>query len=265
MEAAAGYEDADRYLADSKYHLAENSYRSGNYDDAIAAFHALGGYQDAAQRAAQIAYEAAQMSYDDGKIDKAISYFRSLGDYEDAAQRVGQITYEAGINCLENEEYTKAVAYFKEIPEFEDASDKLLEAEYLYCSATKDSPTSDTKTYIRELEAANYADAADLAKVIFAWKADMRIWVSLRLGTQTGVSFDATLSGGDGTSTKVKFVVYVDGQTLEYCDEKTYSAGETASCQLSNSYKDITALTYTVDVFSSDGVCMGTITSVPEA
>ena len=103
-----------------------------------------------------------------------------------------------------------------------------------------------------------------MAKVIFAWKAEMRIWVSLRLGTQTGVSFEAKLSGGDGGSTKVKFVIYVDGQRLEYCDDKLYSAGDSASCQLSNALQDITKKTYAVTVYDSSGAKIGTITGVPE-
>ena len=264
FEEAAGYADADRYLADSKYALAEQVYEQGNYDDAISAFQKVGDYEDAAQRAAQISYEAAEASYADGNYDKAISYFRSLGDYEDAAQRAEALTYEAGVNSLQNERYTDAVGYFKGIPEYEDASAKLLEAKYRYCSATKDNPTDTTKSYIRDLQKENYADAESMAKVIFAWKAEMRIWVSLRLGTQTGVSFDAKLSGGDGGSTKVKFVIYVDGQRMEYCDEKLYSAGDTASCQLSNSMQDITKKTFTVNVYDSNGASIGTITGVPE-
>lgn len=264
FEKVPGYENADRYVADSKYTLAEQAYEQGSFDDAISAFQKMGDYEDAAQRALQIGYEAAEASYAAGDYDKAISYFQSLGDYEDAAQRVEALTYEAGVGCLQNENYTDAVKYLKSIPDYEDASAKLLEAKYSYCSATKDNPTDTTKSYIRDLQKENYADSASMAKVIFAWKAEMRIWVSLRLGTQTGVSFEAKLSGGDGGSTKVKFVIYVDGQRLEYCDDKLYSAGDSASCQLSNALQDITKKTYAVTVYDSSGAKIGTITGVPE-
>lgn len=264
FEKVPGYENADQYVADSKYTLAEQAYEQGSFDDAISAFQKMGDYEDAAQRALQIGYEAAEASYAAGDYDKAISYFQSLGDYEDAAQRVEALTYEAGVGCLQNENYTDAVKYLKSIPDYEDASAKLLEAKYSYCSATKDNPTDTTKSYIRDLQKENYADSASMAKVIFAWKAEMRIWVSLRLGTQTGVSFEAKLSGGDGGSTKVKFVVYVDGQRFEYCDDKLYSAGDSASCQLSNALQDITKKTYAVTVYDSSGAKIGTITGVPE-
>lgn len=264
FEKVPGYENADRYVADSKYTLAEQAYEQGSFDDAISAFQKMGDYEDAAQRALQIGYEAAEASYAAGDYDKAISYFQSLGDYEDAAQRVEALTYEAGVGCLQNENYTDAVKYLKSIPDYEDASAKLLEAKYSYCSATKDNPTDTTKSYIRDLQKENYADSASMSKVIFAWKAEMRIWVSLRLGTQTGVSFEAKLSGGDGGSTKVKFVIYVDGQRLEYCDDKLYSAGDSASCQLSNALQDITKKTYAVTVYDSSGAKIGTITGVPE-
>ncbi len=93
----------------------------------------------------------------------------------------------------------------------------------------------------------------------------MDVYVSLRIGTQTGVSFKATLSGGDGTSTKVRFVVYVNGQTFDYCDDKKYAAGEEASCQLSNALQDITGWHYTVSAYDENGNKIGTFSGVPRS
>ena len=295
-----GYQETDHYLTDSRYILAEQSYQCGDYDTAIEQFHALGDYKDGTQRALEITYEVAQSSYDAGQFDAAIKYFKALGDYnggmersleityevaesfyksgeldnaisyfsdagdyKDAVDRVMKTTYEAGVKCMNNKQYKQAVQYFQRVSGYSDAAKQCQNAKFQYCKETKDNPNQTTKDYIRELNNSKYSGAADLYRQIFAWKAEVSTYVSLRIGTQTGVSFKAKLSGGDGTSTKVKFVIKVQGQTFDYCDDKLYSAGSEASCQLSNALQDITKWTYTVYVYDGNGAKIGTFTGVP--
>ena len=89
------------------------------------------------------------------------------------------------------------------------------------------------------------------------------MYVSLRIGTQSGVGFEAELSGEKGASTTVKFVISVGGETYTYCDEELYSDGDTASFTLNNSYRDITKEKYTVKVYDGDGKLIGNRTGVP--
>ncbi|MBR5473880.1 MAG: hypothetical protein IKU83_00570, partial [Lachnospiraceae bacterium] len=113
------------------------------------------------------------------------------------------------------------------------------------------------------LKNAEYKGSAALYEQIFAWKASVRAYVSLRIGMQTGVSFEAALSGGDGTSTKVKFVAKVNGQTHTYCDNKLYAAGDKPSCQFSG-MTDVTKWKYNVTVYDGDGNKIGSFSGVPE-
>lgn len=296
-----GYQDADNYLANSRHTLAEQAYQKGDYDTAIEQFKALGDNKGGFQRAQEITWEVAEASYAAGQFDAAIAYYKDLGEYnggaqraweiayevaethyssgdlaqaiayftqaegyEDAADRVLKTTYEAGKQCMNEKQYLQAVEYFSSITEYSDAEKQMLKAKFQYCEATQEAPTDTSREYIRELKKMDYRGAAKVYDVIFAWTADMRVKVSLRIGTQTGVSFYAKLSGGDGTSTKVKFVVKVQGETLDYCDDKLYAAGEEASCQLSNALQDITELTYTVYVYDGNGNQIGYFKGVPE-
>ena len=164
---------------------------------------------------------------------------------------------------MQDQQYKQAVGYFERVTEYSDASEKLLKAKYQHCDATKDDPDQETKAYIRELNSLEYSGAEKLYKQIFAWKAEVSASVSLRIGTQTGVSFEAKLSGGDGGSTTIKFVVRTNGQTFNYCDDELYSAGDEASCQLSNAMQDITKWNYTVQVYDGNGNKIGTFTGTP--
>ena len=246
------------------YEVAQLYYESGDYDQAIAAFKNLGDYQNGSLRALEIAYEVAVANYENGDYDAAIAYFTAAEAFEDAQAKVLDVTYEAGARALENKQYTKAIDYFKRAAGHSDADDQLLKAKYQYCSATKDNPDQNTKSYIRELNDLKYTGAAKLYKQIFAWKAEISLKVAFKMGSNTGVNVYAKLSGGDGGSTKVKFVTQVSGQTLTFCDDELYKAGSEASSCVSNYMRDITGLTYTVKVYDGNGNLIGTFKGVPE-
>ena len=293
FEAVTGYEDADQLLLECRYVLAEQAYVNQQFDTAIDQFKALGeserateiayevaelcyqnGDYDAAitrfksvgdtQRAVQIAYEVAQTHYQNKDLDQAIKYFRMAGDYENAVNRVTEITYEAGNLAMNNKQYKLAVGYFSLIKDYSNSARKIQEAKYRYCETTQDNPDVDTKAYIRELKNDNYSGAAKLYKKIFAWKAEITVKVAFKMGSNTGVNIYAKLSGGDGGSTKVKFVTQVSGQTLTFCDDELYKAGSEASSCVSNYMQDITRMTYKVKVYDSNGNLIGTFEGVPE-
>jgi len=298
FEQLPGYEDADECLADCRYALAEISYENGDYDTAIdqfralgddgtqraleigyeiaqlcyenaeydraiAYFEALGDYQQGAQRALEITYEVAQSCYQSGSYDDAISYFTAAGDYENSADMVRKVTYEAGTRAMQDKQYKKAIGYFERIDDYSDALNQMHRAMYQYCSDKKDNPDKDAQDYIRELKQIQYSGAEYLYRQIFAWKAEISMQVSFRMGSNTGVDIKAKLSGGDGSSTKVRFTVQVSGQTLNYCDDKQYSAGSEPSCTISNPVQDITKLTYVVTVYDENGNSIGTFRGVP--
>lgn len=258
------YLDATQLRLECLYILASQEYAAGNRDEAIRRYRELGDYKDAAEQVNAITYEAGKTCYEAGMQQEAVDYFKQIPDYEDAAEQVQSITYEIAKGLYDAGEYVEAIGYYQQVSDYKDAADMITESKYKYCSATKNSPTDTAKTYIRELKEMKYKESASLYKTIFQWKADVEIKVSLRMGSMTGVSFPTKLSGGDGTSTKVKFVVKVDGQTYNYCDDKTYKAGEEASCQLSHSSMDITKKKYTVKVYDGKGNLIGSASGKPK-
>ena len=93
---------ADESAQAAAYAEAEAMLQSGLYDEAIAAFSALGGYRDSAQQAelalqrkeqaAQLAadYQAAEMLFAQGDYAAAAEAYSRLGDYADAPMKLQQ-------------------------------------------------------------------------------------------------------------------------------------------------------------------------------
>ncbi len=257
------YKDSANLRQESLYILADQEYAAGNRNEAIRRYRELGTYKDATELANSITYEAGKACYDEEKYPEAIEYFKQIPEYEDAAEQVLSITYKIAKDLFNAGKYVEAIRYFQQVSEYKDAGTMINECKYKYCSANKHNPDDTTKTYIKELTKIKYKESASLSKTIFKWKAKVDIKVSLRMGTMTGVSFNADLSGGDGTSTKVKFVVKMGGQTFKYCDDKKYKAGDEPSCQLSHSSMDITKKTYSVKVYDGKGNLIGSASGKP--
>jgi len=258
------YPQAEEQRLECMYLIAAQSYEARDWNTAIQTYRDLGSYKDSAELVNTITYEAAKTFYDEGKYEEAITYFQQISEYEDSAKQVKICNYKIAKKLYNDGKYVDAVGYFEKADDYKDSKDLIKEAKYKYCTKTKSKPTDTTKTYIKELKKLKYKESASLYTTIFKWKAKVDIKVSLRIGSMTGVSFDAKLSGGDGTSTKVKFVIKVDGQTFNYCDDKKYKEGDTPSCQLTNSMQDITKKKYTVKVYDGKGKLIGSASGKPK-
>ena len=165
------------------YTVAQELLKNGKFDEAIAAFEALGDYSDSAaqvtaakqkrQEAAQeaehrSAYEAAEKLLADGDYDAAIEAFTALGDYADAADRAAEAAdakqsaeeetankeaYAAAAKLLEEKKYADAKAAFEALGEYSDAKKKAeecqkqLDAQWAAsATATASGFTADTTT-----------------------------------------------------------------------------------------------------------------------
>lgn len=214
------------------------------------------------EKNAQVYNEALDL-YNKNNFEDALTKFEILGDYKDSKEMTLKSKYSVGNQLFENKEYIKAIEVYESIIDYADAKNKVAEAKYQYCSSTVTDPTDISKTYIRQLTDISYKDSKTLSQKMFAWKADVSIYVSLRLGMQTGVGFNAKLSGGDGNSTKIKFVISYDGETESYCDESFYKEGDTPSCQRT-AIGDITQTNYTVKVYDGSGNLIGQASGLPK-
>lgn len=73
---------------EGKYEKAQELLANGQYEDALAAFEALGDYKDAAHRVLEVRYLQAEQLLADGCYEEAIAAFEALGDYLDSQQRI---------------------------------------------------------------------------------------------------------------------------------------------------------------------------------
>ena len=77
-----------------RYEEAAALLESGSYDEAAAAFEALGDYKDAADMVTECAYQKAAATLVSGAYDEAAAAFEALGDYKDAADMVTECAYQ---------------------------------------------------------------------------------------------------------------------------------------------------------------------------
>ena len=92
----AGYFTYTKVIFPGKaYRSAEALYEAGQYEQAIAAFKALGDYKDSAGRIEEVKAAALEQDYieaialfDSGKYKKAFTAFSSLGSYKDSSKRM---------------------------------------------------------------------------------------------------------------------------------------------------------------------------------
>lgn len=111
------------------YKKAETLLESGQYEEASAAFEALGDYKDSQQRiedckTAEIEadYQAANELVEEGRFEDAITTFENLGDYKDSKDRITEVKYLSAI-ALENAgNYDEAIAAFQELGNYKDSA-----------------------------------------------------------------------------------------------------------------------------------------------
>ena len=135
------------FIPGSKYKQATALLDAGQYDEAIAAFEALGEYKDSTEQAKEanlakteaknaVKYEDAMHLLESGLYDGAIKFFTELGDYRDSTKRL-----EAAVNAKKYEEAKKLAAsddwyaayhLFIELGEYEDAKHLALQIKEEY-------------------------------------------------------------------------------------------------------------------------------------
>ena len=121
----------------AKYSKAEKLLAAGDYDNAIAAFAALGDYKDAAERIPQTEdakieaqkaqdYEDAEALMAAGDYNGAIAAFKKLGNYEDATEQVQECLYTEAEQLQEQGENVEAAMAFGKLAQYKDARERSL-------------------------------------------------------------------------------------------------------------------------------------------
>lgn len=118
------------------YNDAVELMQNGDYDEAVAAFTALGDYGDVAARIAEVdqyrAYEAAEARLAAQDFTGAIEGFTALGSFRDAPERLQESldeqAYTAAEDMLADGKYQNANAAFLAISGYKDADARAQEA-----------------------------------------------------------------------------------------------------------------------------------------
>lgn len=131
-----------------KYDDALAMMDAGLYEEAIAAFEALGDYEDSAEKIPECQYRFAVAKMETGEYETAIAIFEELGDYNDSKKRIKdseygillqekQNAYLSAIALMEAGEYDEAITVFQNLKGYEDSlaqiqicRDALAEIEY---------------------------------------------------------------------------------------------------------------------------------------
>jgi TolA-binding protein len=146
-----------------KYSKAVNSFKSNDYEEAIAIFEELGEYKDSAQLIKESKYNLARESLNQNNYKDAIALLEEITDYQDSTQLLFDTKYALGKKHLDEKSFEDAISLFEEIPDYKDSHElliysKALEQYYLgeFIEAKslleKISDYSDSKVYLGKLE-----------------------------------------------------------------------------------------------------------------
>jgi tetratricopeptide (TPR) repeat protein len=158
----------------AKYSRANRLFAQGKYDEAIAAYTALGDYKDSHEKIKEVKaqiiddrYASAAKLYDDSKFDEAKAIFEDLDGYKDSASYISNCNYQLGVKAMADKDYETALALLAE-SDLEEAAEHILECKYQICSA--DTTNSDEiYAMFKDLVAANYKDSEKILKEHFKW------------------------------------------------------------------------------------------------
>lgn len=99
----------------ARYNKAKSLYEAGRFEEAAAAFEAMGGYRDSKEMITECAYSAADALFTAEEYEEAAAAFEALGDHRDSAARV-----EACLIANRDKQYASALALY-EAGEYEKA------------------------------------------------------------------------------------------------------------------------------------------------
>ena len=130
LVAAAGLAAKFVIIPDAQYKAATEMAQNGQYDEAIAAFAALGEYKDAEAQAKNTQYAKGEAMIASGDYDGAIAAYQAAGDYSDAATKVKELQYQKGERLLVEQDSEAAAQAFASVVGYRDALKRSYQIRY---------------------------------------------------------------------------------------------------------------------------------------
>ena len=115
-----------------QYDQATALLNQGKYDEAIAAFTAMGDYQDAPIKILEAKYGKAEAYLAEEKFDEAAVLFKKIENFSDAAQRVYDVRYLQAEFYLAQNDYKTAIDILCNLGDYSDSAEKCYEIRYQY-------------------------------------------------------------------------------------------------------------------------------------
>lgn len=146
-----------------RYQKAVSQMEAGQYDEAYAAFLALGDYDGAANQATSCRYYQAQRLYEAADWAAAGAIYESLGDYRKSPSLAADCQYRQALDAMAQASYEDAIDFLTKAQSLDESNtlyeQKLLECYYKLGVAAEDD--GDDEAAIRWYEQCpDYQDAA---------------------------------------------------------------------------------------------------------
>ncbi len=200
----------------NNYRNAVALQQAGKYEEAIAAFTALGNYSDAKAKITACQYDAAASMQQAGKYEEAIAAFTALGDYRDSSAKIVECQngikereYQAAIALQQAGKYEEAIVAFTALGSYNDSAMQIRETKYLQAKALLTAGNY-TKAYSAFVDIKGYKDVDNLLKNdqnLVAAAAKLKLYKTVGSYVTLG-TYPQTSGGTDQTA--------IEWQVLEY-------------------------------------------------
>jgi len=111
------------------YNAAQKLLKEGEYDQAKAAFIALGDYKDSPEKSDEAVYLKADAKFKEGNYKEAYNLFGLIKNYKDALNRSRDSYYKYAETLLADKQYEDAIKVWTELDVYSDSEDRIKQAE----------------------------------------------------------------------------------------------------------------------------------------
>ena len=249
-----------------KYHSAEKLAEAGSYDEAKAAFEALGDYSNSEEMVLEMRYQMACNLIDAGQYKKAEDAFEELNDYRNSQDMVVEVQYQVACVSMDAGFYKQAVEALEKLTEYKDVQDKIDEAKYGYILANKDYKDYTTREYLYDLKSKGYKDSEQIYKDLTKWKVEFYAMGEAPNGDNDKdyvrcgyywFFFFKIVNGPSDVKTKLTAkTLFPDGITNTCKMEDEFSVGDTSALKVSYAGKHQNG-EVKVELYDAQGRCVG--------
>ena len=155
----------------NSYKIAEVLFESGQYEEAILAFTALGDYKDSQAKVDEVKealrardYNAAKTLFESGQYEEAVLAFTALGDYKDSQAKADKVKeaihardYSAAEALFESGQYEEAFTAFAMLGNYKDSAVKAEKIKPQYYKSLLMNAKVGSKVYLGAYEQDNDA------------------------------------------------------------------------------------------------------------